>query len=104
MAAITETHHRRTGLLRLQLPTWAYYQGTLAGYRLVSVCRVGVQVYKASPPATFRMVTRRMLLGDGASTTLVRRMVEIGTRDVLRKNVSPEEGRTVPRRLRPTTW
>ena len=37
-----------------------------------------------------------MLLGDGASTALVRRMVEIGTRDVLRKNVSPEEGRTVP--------
>ena len=96
MAAVTETRHRRTDLLRLQLPTWAYHQGTLAGYRLVGVCRVGVQVYKASPAATSRMVTRRMLLGDGASTALVRRMVEIGTRDVLRKNVSPEEGRTVP--------
>lgn len=34
----------------------------------------------------------RVLLGDGASTALVRRMVEIGTRDALRQNTSLEDG------------
>ncbi len=38
----------------------------------------------------------RVLLGDGASTALIRRMVEIGTRDVLRQNAPPEEGGLVP--------
>lgn len=34
----------------------------------------------------------RVLLGDGASTALVRRIVETGTRDVLRQNTPSEEG------------
>lgn len=42
----------------------------------------------------------RVLLGDGASAALMRRMVEIGTRDVLRQNVRqdapPEEEGVVP--------
>lgn len=37
----------------------------------------------------------RVLLGDGASTALVRRMVEIGTRDALRQD-APLEGGKVP--------
>lgn len=34
----------------------------------------------------------RALLGDGASTALVRRMAEIGTRDALRRNATMEGG------------
>lgn len=38
----------------------------------------------------------RVLLGDGASTALVRRLIEVGTADVLRQNASSEEGGAVP--------
>ena len=38
----------------------------------------------------------RVLVGDGASTALVRRMVEIGTRNVLRQNTPQEEDEKVP--------
>ena len=38
----------------------------------------------------------RVLVGDGASTALVRRIVEIGTRNVLRQNAPREEDEKVP--------